>query len=498
MKRYNRLLMLTPVLILGLATPSQAQVSEKDTYYQLPDETRMTPFRDQVPMVFVTPNQPEWKSLPQFWNEGQEEAIDPSTGEKVQRRVIKIKVPLGLTQAPPVPAENPMTLQKWVLGKKLYYDPILSSDNTVACASCHDPTKGFADGRKTSVGIQGQLGPINAPSVFNAAYNKLQFWDGRAISLEDQAQGPVTNPLEMFAGKGDPWDEAVARLRTNPDYVRMFQAVFGTLPTRDAAAKAIATYERTVLLGNSLHDRAEARMRQRVTEEESGKFELTAADYAAALKDEFARKGPALKDLGLDPEKDAGRIPEIAQRLLNGRNLFFNKARCANCHSGETFSDGEFHNLGAGADTQGNLPASEVGRFARLPLGHKNPLLIGAFKTPGLRGLLHTAPYMHTGTEKSLEEVIEFYDRGGNANPWLSEKMRDTAAEAAYLRARAAGQPVDPNVRTFGPAKRPIIPLKLNLTPQEKADLVLFLKALNGDPLEPIVADPNKFPEVKW
>jgi cytochrome c peroxidase len=495
----------TPTLTLAclsliplLAVHSRAWSQEKDTYYQHPDETAMTPFRDQVPIIFVTQNQPEWKTLPQFWNEATEEAVDPLTGEKVQRRVVKIKVPLGLTQAPPVPAENPMTVQKWILGKKLYYDPILSTDNSVACASCHDPSKGFADARKTSVGIGGQLGPINAPTVFNSAYNKLQFWDGRAASLEDQAQGPVGNPLEMFAGKADPWDEAVARLRANPEYVRMFKAVFGTLPTRDAAAKAIATYERTVLLGNSLHDRAEARMRQRVIEEESGKFELTAADYAAALKEEFARKGPALKDLGLDPDKDAGRIGEIAQRLLNGRNLFFNKARCANCHSGDTFSDGEFHNLGVGADSQGNLPPSEAGRFARLLLGHKNPQLYGAFKTPGLRGLLHTAPYMHTGTEKTLEEVIDFYDRGGNANPFLSEKMRDTAAELAYLKARAAGAAVDPQVKTFGPARRPVIPLQLRLTPQEKADLVLFLKALNGDPLDPLIADPNRFPQVKW
>ena len=485
-------------LIPLLSISSSAWTQEKETYYQHPDETVMTPFRDQVPIVFVTPNQPAWKTLSQFWNETTEEVIDPSSGEKVQRRVVQIKVPLGLTQAPPVPVENPMTVQKWILGKKLYYDPILSTDNTVSCASCHDPSKGFADARRTSVGIGGQLGPINAPTVFNSAYNKLQFWDGRAISLEDQAQGPVGNPLEMFAGKADPWDEAVARLRAHPEYVRMFKAVFGTLPTRDAAAKAIATYERTVLLGNSLHDRAEAKMRQRVIEEESGKFELTAADYAAALQDEFARKGPALKDLGLDPEKDAGRIKEIAQRLLNGRNLFFNKARCANCHSGDTFSDGEFHNLGVGVDPQGNLPPSEAGRFARLPLGHKNPQLYGAFKTPGLRGLLHTAPYMHTGTEKTLEEVIDFYDRGGNANPYLSEKMRDTAAELAYLKARAAGAPVDPQVKTFGPARRPVIPLQLRLTPQEKADLVLFLKALNGDPPDPLITDPNKFPTVKW
>lgn len=482
------------LLTAGPLAAGQPGSSGPPSDYLPPNEALMTPFKDRVPIVFVTRNQPEWNGLKSYWNEATEQVIDPTTGEKITRKVVKIKVPLGLTTAPPVPAENPMTVQKWILGKKLYYDPILSTDATVSCASCHNPKKGFSDGSRTSTGINGKIGGVNSPTVFNAAYNRLQFWDGRAISLEDQAQGPVGNPNEMFAGKGDPWTEAVARLRANPEYVKMFTAVFGHLPTRDAAAKAIATYERTVLLGNSLVDRAEAIMRQRVIEEETGKFELKAEDFAQALKDEFARRGPALKDLGLDADRDAGKIGEYAQRLLNGRNLFFGKARCSNCHTGDTYSDGGFHNLGVGATADGEIPSSQYGRFASLIYGHKDPSLIGAFKTPGTRGLLWTAPYMHTGDEKTLEDVIEFYDRGGNANPYLSEKMRDTAAEAAYLKARAEGKPVDPKVRTFGPTKQPIIPLKLNLTAQEKADLVLFLKALNGDPPDPIIADPDLFP----
>src|SRR5262249_3717098 len=160
------------------------------------------------------------------------------------------------------------------------------------------------------------------------------------------------------------------------------------------------------------------------------------------------------------------------------------KARCSNCHTGDTYTDGGFHNIGIGA-RDGDVPLGEFGRFARLPTGHKDPVFVGAFKTPGLRGLLRPAPYMHTGDEKTLGEVGDFYDRGGNATPYLSEKMRATAAEAAYLANRAAGKSVDPNVKTFGPIKKPVIPLKLNLTAQEKADLVLFLKALNGDPLDP-------------
>lgn len=475
-----------------LAPPASNQPDPAD--FLLPNEAVMTPFKDRVPLIFVTRNQPEWAKLKSFWNDSTEDAVDPATGAKVTRKAVKIKVPLGLTAAPVVPPENPMTVEKWVLGKKLYYDPILSSDGTVSCASCHAPEKGFADGKKTSTGIGGKLGPINSPTVFNSAFNKLQFWDGRATSLEDQSQGPVGNALEMFGGKADPWEEAVGRLRGSPEYVKQFSAVFGHAPTRDAAAKAVAAYERTVLLGNSLADRAEAIMRQRVIDEESGKFELKADDYANALKAEFAAKGPALADLGLDAAKDAGKAGEVGARLLNGRTLFFNKARCSNCHTGDTYFDGGFHNIGVGATKDGDLPLGEFGRFVRLPTGHKDTALVGAFKTPGVRGLLQTAPYMHSGDEKTLEQVVDFYDRGGNVNPYLSEKMRDTTAEAAYVLARAAGKPVDPAVRTYGPTKKPIIPLKLNLTAQEKADLVLFLKALNGDPLDPLVADPEKFP----
>ncbi|MBP3959305.1 cytochrome C peroxidase [Gemmata sp. G18] len=479
--------------LFTFAAPAGAQPPIEPADFLLPNESKMTPFKDRVPVVFLTSNQPEWKALKGFWTEGTQEDADPATGLKVTRKVVKLKVPLGLTQAPVVPAENPMTVEKWALGKELYYDKIMSTNGSVACASCHAPSKGFADGKRTSSGINDALGPINSPTVFNSAYNRFQFWDGRGSSLEDQAQGPVGNNKEMFGGKTDPWEEAVARLRANPGYVKAFNAVFGHAPTRDAAAKAIATYERTVLLGNSLHDRAEALMRKRVIEEESGKFVLKAEDYTNALKDEFATKGTALKDLGLDAAADAGKADEFGKRLLAGRELFFNKARCTNCHTGDTYTDHGFHNLGVGAK-DGELPLEEFGRFVRLATGHKDTALVGAFKTPGTRGLLWTAPYMHSGDEKTLEQVVDFYDRGGNVNAWLSEKMRDTAAESAYTKARAEGKSVDPAVKTYGPTKKPIIPLKLNLSTQEKADLVLFLRALNGEPLDPIVADPAKFP----
>ncbi len=475
--------------------PSLAGLTEPADYL-LPNESLMIPFKDQVPMTFVTRNQPGWADLKAFFTDYQEDAVNPATGEKVTRRAIKVRVPLGLNQAPPVPAENAMTLAKWLLGRKLYYDPILSTSGAVSCSTCHHPTKGFSDQRRTSTGIGGALGPINSPTVINSAYAKFQFWNGRADTLEDQSQGPVGNNKEMFGGKADPWEEAVLRLRTTPEYVKAFAQVFGHAPTRDSAAKAIATYERTVLSGNSVHDRAEAAMKKRVTEEESGKFDLKAEDYAAVLKAAFdAKEASALKALNLDPAADAGKADAVGKKLLNGRTLFFGKAKCSNCHTGDTFSDGGFHNLGVGVDGKGDIPYEEFGRFSILRTGHKDVNLVGAFKTPGLRGLVDTAPYMHSGDEKTLEAVVDFYDRGGNANPYLSDKLRDTTAEAAYLRAKAAGQPVDAAVKVFGPSKKPIIPLKLNLTADDKADLVLFMRSLNGEPIDPVVSDPTR--EVK-
>jgi len=482
------------LLTFALGSPLLAQSKPDPADYLLPNEDKMIPFKDRVPMTFVTRNQPGWNALKAFWNEGSEEAIDPATGVKVTRKTVTVKVPSGLTTAPPVPAENPMSLEKWVLGKKLYYDEILSTDGTVSCASCHQPSKGFGDGKRTSNGIGGAAGPINSPTVLNSAYNRLQFWDGRATSLEDQSQGPVGNNLEMFGGKADPWEEAVSRMRASPEYVKQFLAVFGHVPTRDAAAKAIATYERTVITGDSLQDRVEAAMRKRVTEEETGKFELKPQDYAATLKSAFAMKDPALTDLSLTAA-DESKAEEVGKKLFNGRTLFFGKARCASCHSGDTYSDNGFHNLGVGATKDGELPMSEFGRFMRLPTGHKDIVFIGAFKTPGVRGLLQSGPYMHSGEEKTLEQVVDFYDRGGNVNPYLSEKMRNTDAEAAYVKARAESKTLDPSVKVYGPTKKPIIPLKLNLTPEEKADLVLFLKALNGNPLDPLVADPKAYPK---
>ena len=332
--------------------------------------------------------------------------------------------------------------------------------------------------------------------MFNSAYNVLQFWDGRAFSLEDQAQGPVMNPVEMFGGDGHAWNNAVLRVRKDSKYLQQFRAIFGADPTRDGIAKAIATYERTVLSGNSIQDRAELAMRVRVEDEGTGKYEMNAKDYQTVLTAAFdAKDQPGLAALGLNVDNDRQKAAEVARSINNGRALFFGKARCNSCHVGDNFTDNQFHNLGVGIK-DGQLPANALGRFATLPTGHKNTEMIGAFKTPTLRHLLGTAPYMHDGSERTLEEVVEFYDRGGNANEFLDGKKRDFDAEKAYLLSQQNHASYKgPEVKLFGKDQKPIAPLKLNMTPQEKRDLVLFLRAPQGDPADPIVADRGKMPE---
>ena len=489
----------TTVLLVNLsaAAADKPDADSNNYEWQLPNDSSKLAFKDERPIYFVnrSQNYTEWMTLPKFWNEVTEKVVDPSTQRVVERRAVKIRVPLGLTQSPPVPLSNPMTVARWELGKRLYFDPILSSDRTVSCASCHDPKRGFTDQAPVSTGIRGQKGGMSAPTVYNSGYNLLQFWDGRAATLEDQAQGPVQNPIEMFSSRDapremptiHPWQFAVRRLRADARYVKQFKDVFGTAPTRDGVAKAIATYERTVLTGNSIHDRAEVAMRKRIEDEESGKLVFKAKDYETVLKAAFTAKDTnALAALGLNPAKDNARIPELATRLNNGRELFFNKARCSSCHVGDNFTDNQFHNLGVGIKGS-NVPDEAPGRFGALSTGHKNPEMIGAFKTPTLRQILSTAPYMHDGSEATLEKVVDFYDRGGNANEFLDTKMRDFEAEKAYTLSLQGGPPFKGTGKVFGPNRKPIIPLQLKLTAEEKKDLILFLRALQGDPADPIL-----------
>lgn len=288
------------------------------------------------------------------------------------------------------PPDNPLTDAKVRLGAQLYFDGRLSKDGTVSCASCHDPEHGWADPHPTSEGVGQAKGGRNAPTVLNAAFHRVQFWDGRAPTLEDQAVGPIQNPVEMAMTM----PETLGRLKTIPGYVEQFKVVFGSEPTEETLGHAIAAFERTVLSTDSPYDR-----------------------YLA------------------------GDATAMSASALRGKSLFEGKAHCSVCHSGPNFTDSRFHNLGVG---YANGKYADVGRFGIT----KQRADMGAFKTPGLRSIALTGPYMHDGSEATLDAVIELYDRGGNRNPNLDPAM-----------------------------------VPLNLTAREKADLVEFMKALTGAPL---------------
>ncbi len=348
---------------------------------------------------------------------------DDIDATKIQDEPFEIAVPAGLPPvASVIPLSNPMTRGKVELGKQLYFDQRISKDATVSCASCHDPAKGWTDNRTTSVGIKGQRGSRNAPTVLNTVYGRSMFWDGRAPSLEGQAQGPIQNKIEM----GDQsYKQIVERLRGISGYREQFLKVFGTDVNLDGMAKAIAAFERTALSGNSAYDKY-------------GSFNPDEPGTAGALKalTESQKRGMVLFGLQLlddDPFK-----PKVDASLQK-------KANCTACHAGANFSDEMFHNIGIGADEKtGKL--ADIGRWEISPIGAKNPAEKGAFKTPTLRDITRTGPYMHDGSEKTLEQIVEYYNKGGNKNPALDADMKP-----------------------------------LNLTDQEKADLVAFMKALTGE-----------------
>ncbi|MDD5558131.1 cytochrome-c peroxidase [Candidatus Methylomirabilis sp.] len=298
----------------------------------------------------------------------------------------KLKMPLGLQEeASYIPPDNPLTIEKINLGKQLYFDKRLSADGTVACATCHAPDKGFSDGRPTSTGIKGQVGGRNAPVTINRLFSQEQFWDGRSPSLEDQALGPVQNPIEM----GHTLEGMVATVDKVQGYRAQFKKVFGTKVTKEGVAQAIASFERTLLCGNSAFD----------------KFK-------------------------------AGDQHALTKSAQHGLTLFNGKANCVACHTGFNFTDEGYHNLGVGIDKTD----PDLGRFKVT----KKESDKGTFKTPTLRNIAASAPYLHDGSAKTLDDVIELYNKGGVKNPNLSNEIRP-----------------------------------LNLTAKEKADLVAFLESLS-------------------
>lgn len=285
---------------------------------------------------------------------------------------VEIKTPLGLPPVP-VPSDNPPTAETIALGRRLFYDPILSVDNTVSCASCHSPAFGFADPKPFSEGVRGQKGGRNAPTVVNSAYYETQFWDGRALSLEKQAEGPVQNPVEM----AHTLEGVEKKLAADASYRTAFEKAFGPGPiTYEMVEKSIASFERTVIAGQSPFDRW----------------------YYG---------------------HDEKAMSESAKR---GFEVFRNpqKGNCAACHTvGEKyalFTDNKFHNIGLGVV---NGEITDAGRFA---VTHQEADR-GAFKTPSLRNLALTAPYFHDGSRRTLKDAGDFYIGGGNSNPNLDKEI---------------------------------------------------------------------------
>jgi cytochrome c peroxidase len=296
------------------------------------------------------------------------------------------RLPLGLDRYRPVPESNPLTPEKVALGRQLFNDRKLSRDGSLACASCHDPRHAFADDRPVAVGIGGARGERNVPAIVNRAWGAAFFWDGRAPTLEQQALQPVLNPQELAMTP-----ERVIALARSDAYRPRFRAVFNREPEIEDVARALASYVRTIVSGNSPYDR-----------------------YMA------------------------GDRRTLAGGAIRGLALFNGKAACSVCHSGPTMTDERFHNTGiawrAGTPT-------DQGRAA---ITHKAEDR-GAFKTPTLREISRTAPYMHDGSFPTLNDVIDYYDRGGQRNSGLDPKLRP-----------------------------------LGLSAEEKADLIAFLASLEG------------------
>jgi cytochrome c peroxidase len=301
-------------------------------------------------------------------------------------------VPLGDV---PVPTDNPMTPEVLELGQMLFFDPRLSGNNEVSCATCHDPNKGYGDAQPTLTLYNGVHGKRNSPTVINSGYYSTYFWDGRAASLEEQALGPIQNPDEM----NQTLPELIKELKAVNGYEERFNLAFGEGVTEQNIAKALAAFQRQIVVKDTAYDR----------------FLL-------------------------------GETEALTKQEIRGLDLFSGKALCITCHNGPNLSDNNYYNIG--------LNTEDEGRFAIT--GDKGDL--GRIRTASLYGITHTAPYMRDGSLSTLEEVIDYYDRGGDNHPNKSFFMK---------------QFMEP----------------IGLTDQEKEDLLAFLKTLGGKP--PVFTKPE-------
>ena len=325
---------------------------------------------------------------------GAQEAAHP---EDVAGRTGAVLPVLGLDVYLPVPEANPLRPEVVALGRSLFFDPVLSVDSTFACATCHRPEQGFTNRHPTSVGVHGRRGKRNVPAIFNRGYGRAFFWDGRITNLEEQVLQPIVAEDEMAMTLG----EATARLEEDEEYARSFRSAFSRRVTVEDLARALASYVRTIRAGGSPFDR------------------FVAGDSTA-----------------------------LTELEREGLGIFQGKGRCVRCHTGTNLTDERFHNTGV-AWRDGVL--HDEGRA--LVTGADGDR--GAFKTPTLREVARTPPYMHDGSLATLEEVVEFYADGGRANPFLDRRIAP-----------------------------------LTLSDEDRRALVAFLTALTGEVREGVVRYP--------
>ena len=311
-------------------------------------------------LVGCTNQSPQPPAAPTFTHT--ETPDEPTAEPAAESSAEETKVPLGLPPLP-VPKDNPMTPEKIELGKMLYFDTRLSRDGKISCATCHDPIMAWAEHEPTSEGIGGQFGERNSPTILNSAYAPSQFWDGRAATLEEQALGPIENPIEM----GHQLDAMIQDLSAIDQYNEQFKNVFGTPITKDGVAKAIAAFERTVLSGNSPYDRFMA--------------------------------------------GDTGALSEAQKR---GLQVFDDN--CATCHTPPLFSNYRFYNAGVGMHKE----KLDEGRKAVT----KKQRDLGKFRVPALREVANTSPYFHDGSGATLDDAVALMADGGKDNPRLSTQMK--------------------------------------------------------------------------
>ncbi len=322
-----------------------------------------------------------------------------------------------------IPEDNPLTLAKIELGRQLYFDKRLSRNAEVSCADCHHPTSGWAKETQFGVGVEGQTGTRNSPTSFNRILSREQFWDGRAADLEAQAVGPIANPIEMSSSH----DVAVKFVNANPIYRFEFEKVFGRLPNIDDMGRAMAAFERVIVTGPAAYD----------AYEELVKLERAFAEDLEDLK-AFEEDEPELYARYIET-KQAAEAQPMSESAIRGRKFFFSaEANCAACHVGVNFTDEKYHNLGVGMD----VAEPDMGRF--VVTGDEKDK--GAFKTPTLRNIVQTGPYMHDGSQRTLREVVDWYVKGGHPNATLSDKIK-----------------------------------KFEASEQDRQDLVAFMEALTGE-----------------